>query len=344
MDSLISVIVPIYNAEKYLARCVDSVLAQTYPNLEILLIDDGSTDSSPQICDSYLNRGNIRVFHNENGGVGAARNFGMANARGEYIIFADSDDYCHKDLCSELHHAMCSGQGIDLAICGIAHYSRTGAFIKETILPARVLSTEEYLSEVLIQLKTDMYCGGTYNKLYRRSIIEKNALSFTEKYSFAEDFIFNLDYLDHVSSIALVDQALYFYQPDTENSLTSFNYGMNDVALFWAQRSNAYDRFKRLYVDHGLFRRFQIELLSVQFHYYVQALHLACKAADSYSEFQKTAKQIRLPKWKDWLLFLTTELSVYKKIEVVLYQLKLRRLVYLVGKLAINLKKGRANG
>ena len=344
MDGLISVILPIYNAEKYLTRCIESVLAQTYPNLEILLVDDGSTDSSPQICDSYKDRSNVRVFHRENGGVGSARNFGMANARGDYIIFADSDDYCEKELCAALYDAMVSEPGIDLAICGIGHYSKTGAFLKETVEPAGVLSLRDYLSDVLIRLQTDQYCGGTYNKLYRRSIIEEHALTFTEEYSFAEDFIFNLDYLDHVAKIALVDRALYCYQPDTENSLTSFNYGMRDVSLFWSQRTNAYDHFKRFYADHGLYERFRKEILSVEFHYYVQALHLACKSADSYAAFRDMAKQLRLSDWKDWRSFLSTELSVYKKVEVLLYQLKLRRLVYLGGKTAMYLMKRRNDG
>ena len=99
MTPKISVIVPVYNTEKYLRRCIDSVLAQTYQDFELLLIDDGSKDSSGAICDEYAAKdARVRVFHKENGGVSSARNLGLDNARGEWVTFVDSDDYIEKKL------------------------------------------------------------------------------------------------------------------------------------------------------------------------------------------------------------------------------------------------------
>ena len=102
---LISVIVPVYNVEKYLAKCIDSIIAQTYTNLEILLVDDGATDSSGAICDEYAQKeSRIRVIHKENGGLSDARNRGIAEARGEYLGFIDSDDYIDVDMYELLYN------------------------------------------------------------------------------------------------------------------------------------------------------------------------------------------------------------------------------------------------
>ena len=105
MKPLISIIVPIYNVEKYLSRCINSVLSQTFPDFELLLIDDGSTDKSGYICDGYAQKDSrIKVFHIENGGVSAARNYGLDNARGEWITFVDADDWIDKDMYYKLYN------------------------------------------------------------------------------------------------------------------------------------------------------------------------------------------------------------------------------------------------
>lgn len=102
-EALVSVIIPVYNVEQYLRRCIDSVLAQEYDNIEIILVDDGSTDNSPLICDEYnKNYANVKAFHKENGGLSSARNYGIENAKGEYITFLDSDDYIHPSFVDRL--------------------------------------------------------------------------------------------------------------------------------------------------------------------------------------------------------------------------------------------------
>ena len=107
MDSLISIIIPVYNVEKYLRRCVDSVLGQTYDKLEIILVDDGSTDNSGRICDEYREKDQrIIVIHKENGGLSEARNFGIEKSSGEYISFVDSDDWIPEDSVAIMYYKM----------------------------------------------------------------------------------------------------------------------------------------------------------------------------------------------------------------------------------------------
>ena len=104
MRELISIIVPVYNVEKYLARCLESILEQTYKDLEVILVDDGSTDASPQICDQYAEKDKrIRVVHKKNGGLSDARNYGMRIMRGNYVVFIDSDDLIHKQAVELLY-------------------------------------------------------------------------------------------------------------------------------------------------------------------------------------------------------------------------------------------------
>ena len=122
MKPLISIIVPIYNVEKYLSRCINSVLSQTFPDFELLLIDDGSTDKSGYICDGYAQKDSrIKVFHIENGGVSAARNYGLDNARGEWITFVDADDWIDKDMYYKLYNEAILSEA-DIVICDFYIY------------------------------------------------------------------------------------------------------------------------------------------------------------------------------------------------------------------------------
>ena len=128
MNDLISIIVPVYKAEKYLRRCVDSILAQTYQNIEVLLIDDGSPDNSGEICDEYAEKDSrVRVFHKPNGGVSSARNLGLKEAKGDYIGFVDADDYIDKTMYEVL---LCNliKENSDISICSYNQEDSNGIF------------------------------------------------------------------------------------------------------------------------------------------------------------------------------------------------------------------------
>ena len=122
MDSLVSVIVPVYKVEKYLSKCLDSIVNQTYKNLEIILVDDGSPDNSGKICDEYAQKDSrIKVIHKENGGLSSARNAGLDIATGEYIAFADSDDSVHLDFVEKLYRAI-KEENADIACCSVEDF------------------------------------------------------------------------------------------------------------------------------------------------------------------------------------------------------------------------------
>lgn len=210
----ISIIVPVYNVEKYIRRCIDSLIAQTFNEIEILLIDDGSKDDSGAICDKYALKDNrIKAIHKENGGVSSARNAGLDNAAGTYIMFCDPDDYVESTWCEKLYSVMQKGN-ISCAFCGYNSVKMSGE-IKHTtcICNEGLTSIKKLYSSELI------FC--VWNKIFILAEIKQNNINFDESISKAEDSIFVLRYLQvKTGNIINVPEPLYNYAFDMPKSLT----------------------------------------------------------------------------------------------------------------------------
>ena len=170
MKSLISVIIPVYNVESYLKRCIDSILNQTYKNLEIIIVDDGSTDASGQICDEYEKADSrIKVLHKENGGQGSARNMALDMCTGEYIAFVDSDDYILDNMYETMLGALLATSA-DIALCGIK--SDNGVRVKDSQTPPKMHVYQDAQELLLDYLTTGYIFTGPVNKLYKKEIFE----------------------------------------------------------------------------------------------------------------------------------------------------------------------------
>ena len=180
----ISVIVPVYKAEHYLARCVDTLLAQTFDDFEVILVDDGSPDNSGAICDEYaLKDKRVRVIHQPNAGVSMARQKGLDNARGEYVIHADPDDWVEPDMLKELY-AKAKEEDADMVICDFyAHYG-------EKVVYERQQPSSLDHNTVLCELFKHLH-GSCWNKLVRRICFLKFDIHFSEGVSFCEDLLIN---------------------------------------------------------------------------------------------------------------------------------------------------------
>lgn len=214
---ILSVIVPVYNVERYIKRCVDSILNQTFEQFELLLIDDGSTDESPSICDSYTYDQRVRVIHQTNQGVSVARNNGIDNAVGQYIAFVDSDDFLEPDALSLLLSTM-EQNTCDLVCASFQVVSMT------KILCTRKLKREMLSSVQLASLcynnGFDVIVGGVCGKLYRKDIIKKYKMCFPGNISYAEDNIFNIQYYQRINNAVMLDNVIYNYFYNN-NSLTT---------------------------------------------------------------------------------------------------------------------------
>ncbi len=200
---MISIIVPVYRAEKYLDNCIKSLLAQTYTDLEIILVDDGSPDGSGAICDAYAAKDSrIKVIHQQNGGLSAARNAGLAVASGEYIGFVDSDDTVEPDMFELLLHAV---DGHQLAMCG-ARRVEEGKTLPPTASDAAVtvLDNAGLWEEIFGRLN-----NAAWNKLYRADLIKDS--NFPQGLIHGEDLLFHLTYLPSVQSGVVLEAVKYNY-------------------------------------------------------------------------------------------------------------------------------------
>lgn len=238
-NPLVSVIVPIYNAQKYLSGCLDSVLAQTYSNLEIILVDDGSTDNSYQIAKKYATKDSrIKLVHQKNAKQSAARNHGIRLATGKYISFIDDDDEIAPNFIEKLLQPYSQPDTV-LSVCGI-HYKRLkqNSVSDVYINPIRNQRTSEtQKAYILYLLAIDGRMYSSVNKLYKASIVKK--ISFDEKLNFAEDTKFVLSYLNHIKGqIRFILEPLYIYNFGTETST------IKTTATIWSNWQMSYDNLK----------------------------------------------------------------------------------------------------
>jgi glycosyltransferase involved in cell wall biosynthesis len=210
---LVSIIIPIYNAEKYMSRCLDSCSAQTYGNIEVLMVNDGSNDESEKICRKYsLNDKRFILLTQENKGVSEARNNGILHAKGKYITFADSDDWLAPDAVSE-YVERAEEDKTDFVIAGFLRV------INDVIIPMSdikedLLITREHFAECMADAPADFYYGVVWNKLYRTEIIKQHHIFFSPRFKWCEDFLFNLEYLQYITNeycISTIKKPLYFY-------------------------------------------------------------------------------------------------------------------------------------
>ncbi len=204
---MISIIVPVYNAEKYLDQCIQSILSQTYTDFELLLIDDGSTDSSGAICDRYAEQDSrVRVFHKENGGVSSARNLGLGNAKGEWVTFCDSDDYVEGCW---LTNYMEKSKESEL-VCQSINVLKNGSKFDYYHLAT---ANYETTNDILYVLKNSwQMLGSLCNKLFKTNIIKQNSLYFNEEIKFCEDTEFVTRYLKYVNRMSNIDSGGYNYR------------------------------------------------------------------------------------------------------------------------------------
>jgi len=215
--SKISIIVPMYNSEKFISRCVDSILSQSYTDFELILVDDGSTDSTVSICENYAKNDNrILLLKKENGGVSSARNFGLKHAVGELIMFVDSDDSI-RPLCLERVAEI--SDSADFIIFGISFCFLNHSIDTRPVDNLKNYSVTEFLaSSELYSYKSSL--SSPWARVFKRDIILENNISFNESMSFAEDSLFNVQYLNCCKSVCLDSNCFYNCDKTNENSIT----------------------------------------------------------------------------------------------------------------------------
>ena len=210
MRPMVSIIVPIYNAENYLRRCVDSILNQEYTDYELLLVNDGSTDASGDICEEYGDRDpRVIVIQKENTGVSDSRNRALDRARGKYLQFLDSDDWITPDA-TRLFVRAAEEYGCDMVISDFYRVVGERLSTKGDIEEEGVLTREEFAAHMM-ENPADFYYGVLWNKLYRRDIVEEHNLRMDTDINWCEDFMFNLEYIRYAKVFYALHAPIYYY-------------------------------------------------------------------------------------------------------------------------------------
>ena len=226
---LISIIIPIYNAGKYLSKCLHSIESQTYQDFEVILINDGSTDCSNEVCQKFANKDKrFTVITQTNGGASSARNRGIEVAKGEWITFIDADDYVEKDylecLCKNIENEK------TFIIQGLKQVSSKGEEIKKIEFEDSILTDTEI--QKAFDEKEIFEYGYTVAKLYNRDIINKHNIKFNEQISYSEDMLFMLEYILHCNSIKFIEGANYNYITESSNLSQRYNSHESEYLLF----------------------------------------------------------------------------------------------------------------
>lgn len=229
----VSVIIPVYNPEQFLSNCIDSVLGQSFADFELLLIDDGSTDGSGAICDACAEKDNrVRVFHKENGGVSSARNMGLDNANGEWILFVDSDDLLPEDTLAKLLSHI--GDDVDMVYGGIRKFDETDDDVETiAVKKAGMISVYEALDAFVApkQRQGDWH-KYMINRIYRLDIIKKFGLRFFTNVYYKEDGLFVVQYLCRCNNkVVCIPDIVYLYRQVSNSTMGSLATSFNEKLL-----------------------------------------------------------------------------------------------------------------
>lgn len=274
----VSIIVPIYNVERYLERCIKSLINQTLKEIEIILVDDGSPDKCPQICDDYAQKDNrIKVIHKTNEGLGLARNSGMEIATGEYIAFVDSDDYVSCNMYSSLFQETLSTK-YDVVYCGVNAEKKDKKIYKEHIYNLSLnqqSQIHDFLGNIIASEPKEK-CErkgpmAVWHAIYKKRIIDTFNIRFlSERIILSEDILFDIKYLSHCQSIRLIPQALYYYCYNGESLSQTFKpdkitrtFALYEEMMKTIQQLNLQDydlRVKRFFI--GYIRGFLKQIFS----------------------------------------------------------------------------------
>lgn len=219
----ISILMPVYNGEKYIKKAIDSILNQSFRNWELIIVDDGSTDNSGKICDKFaIEDSRISVIHQENHGISYTRNLLISEAKGKYIGFIDCDDNIRHDAFEILFNNIEKYKS-DLTICGFTEQKMDEYKIISQV--EKIYYPNEYLlikdmNNLIMNFSNSELLNPLWNKLYKREIIERYNLRFPKNIENGEDLIFNLDYISNIKSISFCKESLYYYAKRNNGSIT----------------------------------------------------------------------------------------------------------------------------
>lgn len=311
----VSVIVPIYNSDMYLHRCLDSIINQTYRNLQIILVDDGSEDKSSKICEQYAQKDDrIEVYHVENRGVSNTRNYALTKVRGEYVQFVDSDDILKNNM-TEIMVKAIEKSNADMVVCNyikdfeIIHLSNSRLEFPGTY------TNEKYLRNTLRD-PGHHYYGVVWNKLYRSRIIAENEIRFDVSVDLGEDFIFNLGYWQNCGKIKVCRKNLYYYNKARTVTLSSNrNKTIDDCKKELYNRKKIFNIYMNVFKKLGMYEKYKDRI------YFYWVIFFARQWNSLKCEY-KNWSESQIKEWRDIILKdknIQKSFQLISKIKIVMY-------------------------
>lgn len=341
METIISVIIPCYNIEKYLNRCIESIVNQSLSNIEIILIDDGSKDDVPKICDKWaVIDERIKVIHKTNEGLGFARNSGLDIATGRYVAFIDGDDYIHKDMFRDLYKETNNGT-IDIVRCGYYRQLNNGTYVVDNIY--NDFYNENDIWDALCELigarvgradtehrQSSVWCG-----IYKLSIIKDNNLRFhSEREVLCEDAVFHTELFKYAKTLKYVPKPYYYYCYNGKSLSHSFNplkIDALDTLVLYEDKSYVAARCKQ----------FQDRVLRQYAHLANCMHHQIMESNLSYSDKKKLCNKIYSNKrWSEiWCKYNMSNMPYFWRFRIFLFYRGCFRILHIKYKVIITLKK-----
>lgn len=223
-QELISVIIPVHNVEKYVKQTLDSILKQTYKNLEIIVVDDGSIDNSGKICDEYLKDDRVKVFHRENFGVAASRQFGFEMAKGKYFVTVDADDYVSEDYIEELYKSIVNNNA-DISVCGVKVFCDLKNDFKTAFMPSKsyekIIVDNEILHQRFYKIFRELLLSDGWNKMYRTDFVRKTGIKFElDKIYNGSELKFNCNIFLCCPICSVCNKAMLFHRVRSNSKVT----------------------------------------------------------------------------------------------------------------------------
>lgn len=277
---LVSIIVPVYNAEKHISKCIESVISQTYSNWELILVNDGSRDNSHSVCKNFAQNDNrIKVLNKINGGASSARNAGIKVSQGKYICFIDSDDYVGNKYIEDLIVPYIQGSNT-MIICGMT-------ILNKNIKSYFTYDNYEIRNNLFENLSKTFFFqhGGPTSKLYLKSIIDNNNIRFDEKLCNYEDLIFNLSYIEHIDCIIYSNSTQYVYVTDNSNQSRKLNGIDNEIYLL-----NTYKTLLNRHKDQDISS--MEDYINHYIYRIIKSIHLANMPISKSKEIEKELAKI----------------------------------------------------
>lgn len=297
-QNLLSIITPVYQVEQYLPQCLDSILAQTYPHWELILVDDGSKDRSGEICDEYAKKdGRIRVIHTENRGAGAARNTGFAHATGEYVVFVDSDDYISENMIERLYMTIHKSK-YDLVVCNFLRAYPDGKNDFTTQFPDMEISGREVLAHWKTQKNYGLWTV-PWSKIIRKSILDQ--VKFPEGKYFEDEFFSDQLFL-RCDRVRVIPDSLYVNRVRTSSTMNS------QKTRNYLDLIDAFQARIELYLEQSLPVDEVYKILI-----YLLEPYSKCASARFQGQDRERLRQARAFIWNTSRLLMKKELSLVKK-------------------------------